>query len=50
MRFCHLIDRSFVCTANEGRHILILIRLRWLSLCICHLDDVVIAWQAAVVV
>ena len=21
MRFCHLIDRSFVCKAKEGRHI-----------------------------
>jgi hypothetical protein len=28
---CNLIDRLFVCKANEGRHIIILIRLRWLS-------------------
>ena len=37
MRFCHLINRSFVCKAKEGRHIRITRRLKkWLAGCVVY--------------
>ena len=28
MRFCHRVDRSFVCKAKEGRHVRIVIKIK----------------------